>query len=122
MQTATTVGRAPKNMAWIPGGTFWMGSEEFYPEERPVHQVRVDGFWMDTHPVTVAEFRCFVKDTGYRTTAEVRSLPARIPGADSSMLVPGSLVFIPPAGPVPLDDYRRSVHSGCRHLRLLDRR
>ena len=37
------------DMAWIPGGTFRMGSEDFYPEERPVHDVKVDGFWMDCH-------------------------------------------------------------------------
>ena len=41
-----------------------MGSDHFYPEERPVHAARVDGFWMDEHPVTVAEFRRFVKATG----------------------------------------------------------
>ena len=40
-----------------------MGSDDFYPEERPVHEVTVDGFWMDEHPVTVAEFRRFVKAT-----------------------------------------------------------
>ena len=34
-----------------------MGSEDFYPEERPVREIRVDGFWMDEHPVTAAEFR-----------------------------------------------------------------
>ena len=40
-------------MVWIPGGTFLMGSEDFYPEERPVHEVAVDGLWMDEH-----ESRC----------------------------------------------------------------
>ena len=30
----------------------------------------VDGFWIDRHPVTVAEFRRFVEDTGYVTVAE----------------------------------------------------
>ena len=34
-----------------------MGSEEFYPEEWPVRQVEIAGLWIDTHPVTVAEFR-----------------------------------------------------------------
>ena len=57
-------------MVWVPGGTFLMGDERFYPEERPVHQVAVDGFWMDEHPVTNAEFRRFVKATGYVTVAE----------------------------------------------------
>ncbi|QIX48316.1 formylglycine-generating enzyme family protein [Rhodococcus sp. DMU1] len=107
MQPAASAGRAPKKMTWIPGGTFWMGSEEFYPEERPVHQVSVDGFWMDIHPVTVAEFRRFVKDTGHVTTAEVAPEPADYPDADPALLVPGSLVFTPPARRVPLDDYRR---------------
>ncbi len=37
------------HMVWIPGGTFLMGSNDFYPEERPVHGVTVDGFWMDEH-------------------------------------------------------------------------
>lgn len=97
----------PKNMTWISGGTFWMGSEEFYPEERPVHQVRVDGFFIDTHPVTVAEFRRFVKATGYVTTAETSPRAEDYPDADPHLLVPGSLVFTAPSGPVPLDDYHR---------------
>jgi formylglycine-generating enzyme required for sulfatase activity len=59
-----------KDMAWIPEGEFLMGSDDFYPEERPAHRVAVDGFWIDEHPVTVAEFRRFVKATGYVTWAE----------------------------------------------------
>ena len=43
-----------RDMVAIPGGTFRMGSEDFYPEERPVREVTVGGFWMDEHPVTVA--------------------------------------------------------------------
>lgn len=93
-------------MSWIPGGTFRMGSADFYPEERPVHRVRVDGFWMDRHPVTVEAFRRFVKATGYVTVAERPPDPADYPGADAALLVPGSLVFCRPAGPVNLRDYR----------------
>jgi formylglycine-generating enzyme required for sulfatase activity len=40
------------DMQWIPGGKFHMGSEDFYPEEQPVHEVHVDGFWMDRYAVT----------------------------------------------------------------------
>jgi hypothetical protein len=40
------------DMVWIPGGTFRMGSDKHYPEEAPVHHVRVDGFFIDRHPVT----------------------------------------------------------------------
>lgn len=98
---------APKGMAWVPGGSFLMGSAAFYPEERPVRAVGVAGFWMDVHPVTVAEFRRFVRATGYTTVAERPLDPARYPGADPALLVPGALVFSQPPGPVPLDDYRR---------------
>jgi formylglycine-generating enzyme required for sulfatase activity len=30
-----------RDMIWIPGGSFHMGSERFYPEERPVREVTV---------------------------------------------------------------------------------
>jgi formylglycine-generating enzyme len=83
-----------------------MGSERFYPEERPVHRVAVDGFWMDAHPVTVAEFRRFVTATGYVTVAERPLDPAAYPGADPELLVPGSLVFRKARGPVDLRDVR----------------
>ena len=91
-----------KGMKWIPDGTFLMGCADFYPEEGPVHQVSVSGFWMDEHAVTVAQFRRFVQATGYVTVAERALDPAQYPGADPEVLVPGALVFTPPAGPVDL--------------------
>lgn len=95
-----------RHMVWIPGGTFLMGSNDFYPEERPAHRATVDGFWVDEHPVTNAEFRRFVKATGYTTVAERRPDPALYPGANSALLVPGSLVFRKPAQRVSLKDHR----------------
>ncbi len=95
-----------ENLRWIPGGTFLMGSEDFYPEERPVRSVTVEGFWMDEHPVTAAEFRRFVRETRYVTVAERPLDAADYPGADPELLVPGSLVFRGTRGPVPLDDVR----------------
>ncbi|HKE52284.1 MAG TPA: formylglycine-generating enzyme family protein [Actinomycetes bacterium] len=93
-------------MVWIPQGTFRMGSADFYPEERPVHPVTVNGFWIDRHPVTVNQFRGFVNATGYVTTAERPPDPADYPDADPALLVPGSLVFRRTAGPVDLSDFR----------------
>jgi formylglycine-generating enzyme required for sulfatase activity len=93
-------------MRWVPGGSFLMGSEDFYPEERPVRRVAVDGFWMDEKPVTASEFRRFVRETGYVTVAERPLDPAQYPDADPDLLVPGSLVFHATSGPVNLDDYR----------------
>ena len=91
-------------MRWIPGGTFAMGADDFYPEERPVHRVSVDGFWMDETPVTAAQFRRFVRETGYVTVAERPLDAALYPDADPELLVPGSIAFRMSSGPVDLDD------------------
>ncbi|MEM7032165.1 MAG: formylglycine-generating enzyme family protein [Chloroflexota bacterium] len=93
-------------MVWIEGNTFDMGSEDFYPEEGPVHSVTVEGFWIDKYAVTNAQFQRFVKATGYVTFAERPINPADYPGVAPEMLIPGSLVFQQPRGPVDLNDYR----------------
>ena len=93
-------------MIWIPGGTFLMGSNGFYREERPVHRETVRGFWMDAHPVTNAQFCQFVAATGYVTLCERPPDPDMYPDADPALLVPGSLVFRKPRGPVDLRDHR----------------
>jgi sulfatase modifying factor 1 len=95
-----------EGMSRLPGGSFLMGSEDFYPEEGPVRRVELEGFWIDIHPVTVTEFRRFVKATGYVTVAERPLDPAEYPDAAAEALVPGSLVFRPSRGPVDLRDFR----------------
>jgi formylglycine-generating enzyme required for sulfatase activity len=122
-------GEAPAGMRWIPAGEFTMGSDDprSMENERPAHRVRVDGFWMDEHPVTNAEFGEFVAATGYVTDAErapdweelKKQLPPGTPPPDARMLVPGSLVFAPPSAPVPLDDlsqwWRWTPGASWRH-------
>jgi sulfatase modifying factor 1 len=95
----------PDGMVWIPPGTFRMGSDMFYPEERPVHDARVDGFWIDRHTVTNADYEAFVAATGYVTLAERAPDPDDFPGAPAENLVAGSMVFQKAAGPVDLRDY-----------------
>jgi formylglycine-generating enzyme required for sulfatase activity len=85
-----------RDMIWIPGGTFRMGSNDHYPEEAPVHRVAVDGFWIDPTPVTNRQFKAFVKATRYKTTAEVPPDPKDYPNALPHMIYAGSLVFTPP--------------------------
>jgi sulfatase modifying factor 1 len=92
-------------MAWIAGGTFRMGSDDHYPEEAPAHEVGVDGFWIDRHPVTNLEFTRFVKATGYLTSAERAPDPDKYPDAKPELLVPASVVFQPTTGPVDLSDH-----------------
>jgi sulfatase modifying factor 1 len=99
-------GEAPHpGMAWIPGGTFRMGSDDFYPEESPVHEVTVDAFWMDSYAVTNEEFTRFVAATGYITLAERPVKAEDFPGAPPENLVPGSMVFQKREGPVDLRNY-----------------
>jgi formylglycine-generating enzyme required for sulfatase activity len=90
------------DMVWIPSTTYRMGSDAHYPEERPVHRVSVDGFWIDRYPVTNERFERFVEATGHVTFAEIPPDPAQYPGALPEMLYAGSLVFIRPDGPVDL--------------------
>jgi formylglycine-generating enzyme required for sulfatase activity len=106
MRKAPPEHAAPRDgMVRVPGGTFLMGSQDFYPEEQPVHEVTVDGFWMDRHTVTNADFRRFVEATGYVTVAERPIDPAAYPGAQPDKLVPGALVFRMAKGPVDLHDF-----------------
>jgi len=93
-------GTAKSEMVWIPGGSFTMGENPRYREEGPPRSIRVDGFWMDAHEITNAEFAAFVKATDYKTLAERD--PPKIEGAPPEMLVPGSAVFN-----VPSNDDRR---------------
>jgi sulfatase modifying factor 1 len=104
-----------EGMVWIPGGEFTMGTDSDlgWPDEKPAHRVRVDGFWMDQTEVTNAQFRAFVEATDYVTTAERKPVWEELskqvrpgtPRPPESRLVPGSMVFSPPKGAVNLKDF-----------------
>jgi formylglycine-generating enzyme len=98
--------RANTDMVRIAAGTFRMGSEAFYPDERPVHERRVDAFELDRFPVTNADFAAFVDATGYTTVAERPLETADFPDLPLDELVPGSMVFTPTGGPVDLSNWR----------------
>ncbi|GAA4921787.1 formylglycine-generating enzyme required for sulfatase activity [Actinomycetospora succinea] len=90
------------DLRWVPAQTFTMGSDRHHAEEAPARPASVDGFWIERHPVTNAQFAAFVRDTGYRTVAERPLDPADFPGAPPENLVPGSMVFTGTPGPVDL--------------------
>lgn len=81
---------------WVPGGTFTQGSNHHYAEEAPARQVSLEGFWIDRHEVTNAQYRRFVDATGYRTLAERGLDPEHYPGLPQAMYRPGSTVFVAP--------------------------
>lgn len=57
-------------MVYIPEGEFTMGSKNGLDNEKPVHKVYLDGYWLGKYPVTVGQFKKFVEETGYKTDAE----------------------------------------------------
>jgi sulfatase modifying factor 1 len=105
-QPSAAAGVPPgRDMVWIAGGQFQMGSDRHYPEEAPAHRVTVDGFWIDRYAVTNREFAKFVKQTGYVTLAERQANPVDYPDALPEMLVPSSTVFRKPSGPVDMGNH-----------------
>jgi formylglycine-generating enzyme required for sulfatase activity len=58
------------SVVWIPPGPFLMGSDrqqdaQAYGGESPRHEVNLSGYWIGRYPVTVAQFRIFVEESGY---------------------------------------------------------
>lgn len=84
------------DQAWIPGGTFQLGTDTAQPDEAPARVATVDGFWMDRHEVTNGQFARFVAATGYVTLAERNPNPKDYPDIPADRLVAGSAVFSPP--------------------------
>lgn len=117
-QVATETGTAPDGMAHIRGGSFSMGSDRYYPEERPAHIRSVGEFWIDIEAVSNACFRRFVEETGHVTSAERPLTEQEAQGLPEELRGAGSLVFRPTDGPVALDDVSRwwqFVPGACWH-------
>jgi formylglycine-generating enzyme len=83
-------------MTFVAEGAFTMGSDQHQPEERFTHVAHVDGFWIDRHEVTNAQFKKFIDATGYVTLAERPVDPKSHRDWPQDMLVTGSVVFVPP--------------------------
>ncbi len=66
--------RVPTDMALIPSGTFWVGSNRGDINESPLHRVFLDSFAIDRWEVSQKEYRAFVTETG-RKMPEMMSAP-----------------------------------------------
>ena len=90
-------------MVFIEGGEFMMGGDgdQAKQDELPKHKVIVSSFWMDETEVTNDQFKRFVDETGYVTTAEKsiewedikKIVPPGTPKPHDSLLAPSSLIF-----------------------------
>lgn len=101
-----------REMILVSSGVFTMGSDHHYPEEKPAHRVRVDAFLIDRHTATNRQFARFVEATGHVTLAERPADPADYPAADPALLVPSSVVLMPPPGRVDL----RNHHNWWQYI------
>ena len=113
-----------EGMIWIPGGKLLMGGKvsDFmnkWPksarpriDERPIHSVQLSGFWISETPVTNQNFKEFVDQTGYQTTAErvptleeiMQLLPPGSEPPPQDVLVAASLVFQSPTNFVSMNN------------------
>jgi sulfatase modifying factor 1 len=59
-------------MIQVPAGSFRMGSENGGSNEKPMHEVFLDEYWIDKYEVTNEQFARFVSETRYETEAEKR--------------------------------------------------
>lgn len=87
----TPVAKAPQGMVPIPGGSFQMEvtyGDNFipHPVDYPKGNIRVNGFYMDQHPVTNTEYQQFLEESGYRPLDTTRFLKhwtdGRIPAGE----------------------------------------
>ena len=95
-------------MIWIESGKSVLGNNkghkdkasgrfEPFPEEKGEQEITLDGFWLDQHEVTNAQYSKFIDATGYITIAEQKPkkewFPPDFPDEER---VAGSAVFITP--------------------------
>lgn len=69
-----TTAEAPANnldeMIQVPEGYFEQGNDSIdaLDNERPVHQVYLDTYWIDRYPVTCGQYRIFIEAGGYQNS------------------------------------------------------
>ena len=101
-------------MAWsgsMVAPSRWEAMAKRRDDERPVHDVSIDGFFIDVNEVTNGQFKAFVDATNYVTTAERpvdwEQLKQQLPPAlrsHQTRCAPGSLVFVQPDHAVDLNN------------------
>ena len=72
----------------VPAGTFVKGEAAYYPEEGPALRLKVDGFLIQSHEVTTAQFAGFVEETGYITEVERDRIAGRPDAGSAVFLLP----------------------------------
>jgi iron(II)-dependent oxidoreductase len=53
------------SMVLVSGGKYFMGATDGDPDEKPVHEVYVDSFYIDVQEVTIGQYKKFMDETGH---------------------------------------------------------
>lgn len=69
-------------MVFVEGGKFMMGCDTCQKDEKPAHEITLNGFYMDKTEVTVGQFRKFVAATNYETDSENEGSSSVLSGGD----------------------------------------
>lgn len=73
------IGKDGTKMVLIPAGKFKIGSKDgTNSDEKPVHTVYIDAFYMDIYEVTNAQYKKFVDATGYRASYSWKNISSKI--------------------------------------------
>ena len=69
-------------LVYVPEGEFEMGSQDGLSDEKPVHTVYLNAYWIDRTEVTNAMFSAFINETSYQTDAEKEGFSWVFNGSD----------------------------------------
>lgn len=69
-QSLEITGKDGAPMALVQAGEFTMGHEKWEADEKPVHRVFLDAFYMDKYEVTTARYARFMQETGRAEPAQ----------------------------------------------------
>jgi formylglycine-generating enzyme required for sulfatase activity len=95
------------NIVYINAGSFLMGSDKFYPEEKPLHEVTVSGFWIDKYEVTNEDFQIFINDVNQ---PEIK-IPRKVVKGGSHLCAPNYCLRYRPAARQP-----QMIDTGMSHI------
>ncbi|WP_156302441.1 formylglycine-generating enzyme family protein [Methylogaea oryzae] len=101
----------PPEMVRLPAGSFQMGAAsdeaDSADDERPLHTVQLQAFYLGRFEVTVAEFAAFVADSGYRAGSSCWTYEARPPRWRNAPAATGKTRLCPRAATI-----RRCASAG----------
>lgn len=63
-------------LVFVPSGEFEMGSNEWNEDEKPVHTVYLDAYWIDKYEVTNTQYAIFLNEVGNQMEGGVTWLDA----------------------------------------------